>query len=45
MEVAFEEPVRAVAAGQAAVVYRSGEVLGGGIIAATTGLTGHRPPE
>jgi tRNA-specific 2-thiouridylase len=45
MEVTFEAPVRAVAAGQAAVVYRSGEVLGGGIIAATTGLTGHGSPE
>ncbi|MEX2158085.1 MAG: tRNA 2-thiouridine(34) synthase MnmA [Dehalococcoidia bacterium] len=33
--VRFELPLRAVALGQAAVFYRSGEVLGGGIIASS----------
>jgi tRNA-specific 2-thiouridylase len=34
-EVRFERPQRAVAPGQAAVLYRNDEVLGGGIIAST----------
>ena len=38
-EVRFREPQRAVAAGQAAVIYQSDEVLGGGIIATRDRLT------
>ncbi len=38
-EVRFQLPQRAVAPGQAVVFYRSGEVLGGGIIAAVRRLT------
>jgi tRNA-specific 2-thiouridylase len=41
-EVAFERPQRAIAAGQAAVFYRSDEVLGGGIIASSRRLAGDR---
>lgn len=37
-EVTFRTPQRAVAAGQAVVCYRSGEVLGGGIIASSSRL-------
>lgn len=33
-EVVFDQPVRAVAVGQACVVYKNDEILGGGIIAA-----------
>jgi tRNA-specific 2-thiouridylase len=39
-EVFFREPQRAVTPGQAAVFYRSDELLGGGIIAASQRLTG-----
>jgi tRNA-specific 2-thiouridylase len=39
-EVIFREPQRAVTPGQAAVFYRSDELLGGGIIAASQRLTG-----
>lgn len=38
-EVRFEAPQRALTPGQAAVCYRSDELLGGGIIAATRRLT------
>lgn len=34
-EIAYSEPVRAVAPGQSAVLYRGDEVIGGGVIAAT----------
>ena len=37
--VSFREPQRAIAPGQAVVFYQSGEVLGGGIIAASHHLT------
>jgi tRNA-specific 2-thiouridylase len=40
VHVLFELPVRAVSAGQAAVCYRNDEVLGGGIIASASSLTG-----
>jgi tRNA-specific 2-thiouridylase len=39
IEVAFQRPQRAVAAGQAVVVYRNDEVLGGGIISESRHLT------
>jgi tRNA-specific 2-thiouridylase len=39
IEVRFQRPQRAVAAGQAVVVYRNDEVLGGGIIAQSHRLT------
>jgi tRNA-specific 2-thiouridylase len=38
-EVRFQRPQRAIASGQAAVIYQSDEVLGGGIIAAGRRLT------
>ena len=39
MAVAFERPQRAVTPGQAAVVYRGDEVLGGGTICATASVS------
>jgi tRNA-specific 2-thiouridylase len=38
-ELQFETPVRAVAPGQAAVLYRGGEVVGGGTIEPAASLT------
>jgi len=39
IEVRFQQPQRAIAAGQAVVCYRNDEVLGGGIIATSARLT------
>jgi tRNA-specific 2-thiouridylase len=43
VEVRFQQPQRAVAAGQAVVVYRNDEVLGGGIISESRRLTERGP--
>ncbi len=39
VEMRFRRPQRAIASGQAAVFYRHGEVLGGGIMSTKNGLT------
>lgn len=41
VEVRFQQPQRAIAAGQAVVFYRNDEVLGGGIISESHRLTEH----
>jgi tRNA-specific 2-thiouridylase len=43
IDITFAEPPRAIAPGQAAVLYRGDEVLGGGIIAEARRLTGGAP--